>query len=272
LNFSGAGANATITISGVGPNDRVQIAVTLTGGNARVDSEHHSDPEYSGRITSIDAAARSFRMGDFTVKVPAAAVIRHGSQTLEFAALKVGDEVEVHGTKDGTTITATEVEIDNGDEVDGDNSQNDNSTPALTGVVSALAGTCPTVTFVVENTKVSAAAATSYQNGACAAVKNGVHVQVKGNRQADGSVAATRISMNQAQNDNSASVLTGAVSALAGTCPAVTFMVENTKVTAAAATYERGACAGVKNGMRIQVKGTRQADGSVAATRILIAD
>jgi hypothetical protein len=116
LNFSGPGSSATVTISGVGPNDQVQITVTLNGNSARVDSEHHSSQdnngEFVGRITSIDVGTQSFKVSSTTVKVPAAAVIRHGGQTLHFSDLKVGDHVQVRGTKDGTTITATEVKVE----------------------------------------------------------------------------------------------------------------------------------------------------------------
>jgi len=204
LNISAAGSSATVTISGVGPNDRVEITVTVNGSNARVDSEHHSKPdenkrEFQGRITSIDAAGRAFRMSDMTVKVPASAAIHHGTRTLQFTDLKVGDHVEVRGTKDGTTITATEIKVESGDEgnnddeKDGDN--NDRGAADVQGVVSELAGTCPIVTFKVQTTKVSASSTTSYDHGSCAAVRNAVRVQVKGTKQSDGSIVATRISV-----------------------------------------------------------------------------
>ena len=278
LNFSGSGVNATITISGVGPNDQVSIAVTLTGASARVDSERHSAPdnkgELSGRIASIDATARSLRVGDTTVKVPATVTIRHGSQTLQFTDLKVGDKVEVRGTKDATaatpTITATEIKMENGNDGDDDD---DKSKSELEGTVSLQAGTCPAITFTVQGTKVTAAAATSYEHGACAAVVNGARVEVKGTRQTDGSVLATRISIEGAPSTSTIVELEGAVSLQTGTCPAITFTVQATKVTAAAATtYEHGACAAVLNGARVTVKGTRQTDGSVLATRISVAD
>ena len=275
LSFSGPGVSATITISGVGPNDRVQITVTVNGSSARVDSEHHSAPdnrgEFSGRIASIDATARSFRVADTTVKVPTTATIRHGSTTLQFADLKVGNQVEVRGTKDGTTITATEVKVENGGDGEHDN-ENDHSTSELEGTVSLQTGTCPAVTFTVQNTKVSAATTTSYEHGACAAVKNGARVQVKGTKQTDGSVLATRISVEDAPS-TSTSELEGTVSLQTGTCPAITFTVQNTKVSAGSATsFEHGVCAAVLNGARVQVKGTKQTDGSVAATRISIED
>src|SRR5258705_10689573 len=44
LNFTAPGSSATITLTGIGPDDKVQIQATLNGNNARVNSEHHSSP------------------------------------------------------------------------------------------------------------------------------------------------------------------------------------------------------------------------------------
>ena len=199
LTFSGAGWNATVTIAGVGPNDHVQVTVTVNGSSARVDSEHHSAPdnnnrEFQGRITSINMSARSFEMSGMVVKVPASAVLRHGDRKVLFADLKVGDHVEVRGTKDGTTITATEIKVE---QVDAGDAGNDhNATSDLQGVVSALAGSCPSVTFKVLNTKVSTNSATSYDHAPCSAVRNNTRVEVKGSKQSDGSILATRVSID----------------------------------------------------------------------------
>ena len=196
LSFSGAGWNATVTIAGVGPNDHVQVTVTVNGCSARVDSEHHSAPdnnnrEFQGRITSINVSARSFEMSGMVVKVPVSAVLRHGDKTMLFADLKVGDHVEVRGTKDGTTITATEIKVEQGDSGD-----DHNATSELQGLASALTGRCPSVTFTVQSTKVSTNTATSFEHGTClVAVKNNVRVEVKGTRQSDGSILASRVSI-----------------------------------------------------------------------------
>ena len=63
LNFSAPGANATATLQGVGPGDRVQITVTVNGNNAHIDSERHNNGEISTRITSIDSGNKSFQAG-----------------------------------------------------------------------------------------------------------------------------------------------------------------------------------------------------------------
>ena len=81
LNFSSPGSNATATLQGVGPGDRVQISVTVNGNNAHIDSEHHNNGEISARITSIDSGNKTFQAGNWTIKATDSTVtpfsIRH---------------------------------------------------------------------------------------------------------------------------------------------------------------------------------------------------
>ena len=200
LNFTGPGSNATVTLTGIGPNDKVQITVTVNGNSAHVDSEHHSSPdnnkgEFPGRITSIDSTAKSFAIPGLTVKVTSTTVIRHGNKTILFADLKVGDHVQARGTKDGTTLTATEVKVET---EDGDDSEDDHRDESeLSGVISDSTGTCPAVAFTVQCTKVTVNPATTYPHTSCAdATKNGARVEVTGTKQTDGSVLATSVSLD----------------------------------------------------------------------------
>jgi len=97
-------------------------------------------------------------------------------------------------------------------------------------------------------------------------------VQVKGARGADGAIAASRINVENNGDDNQNEVA-GAVSGLSGTCPSLTFTVHGTKVTTTAGTIFDGVtCARVQNGTSVDVKGQRQADGTVAATRVQLED
>jgi hypothetical protein len=69
--------------------------------------------------------------------------------------------------------------------------------------------------------------------------------------------------------DDDDNELEGSVSNLSGTCPAITFTVRATAVTTNSATrFEDGPCARIANGERVEVEGTRQADGSILATRV----
>ena len=197
LNFSAPGSNATATLQGVGPGDRVQIAVTVNGNNAHIDSEHHNNGEIAARITSIDGGNKSFQAGNWTIKTTDSTVIRHGSKTVRFSDLNVGDHVQVRGTRDGSTITATEIKVEQGGR-EADNDDNDDDHQAdVEGKVSGLSNSCPGISFTIGNTKVTADQNTTYdRRSSCNAIKNDVNVEVEGTKQSDGSVLARRISID----------------------------------------------------------------------------
>ena len=62
--------------------------------------------------------------------------------------------------------------------------------------------------------------------------------------------------------------LTGVVSSLSGTCPALTFTVQGVKVVTNRSTEFEDPCAQIANGKRVEVEGARQADGSIVATEV----
>ena len=274
LNFTAPGSSATITLSGIGPDDKVEIAVTLNGNNARVDSEKHSSPgkdkgEFQGRISSIDATAKSFQIPGMTIKTTSSTIIRHGNRTFQFSDLKVGDHVQAKGTRDGTTLTATEIKVENDNEDDDD----DKNEAEVEGLVSGSTGTCPAVTFTVKTTKVTTNSATSFRDGTCAdATANGATVEVKGTKQSDGSILATRVELEKKAPAATTVTLTGFISGSTGTCPAVTFTVQSTKVTVnSSTTFPSTTCAdATKNDANVTVTGTKQADGSVVATSVAL--
>jgi len=195
LNFSAPGANATVTLQGVGANDRVQITVTVNGNNAHVDSEHHNNGEISASITSIDSGNKSFQAGNWTIKTSGSTVIRHGSKTVPFSDLKVGDHVQVRGTRDASTVTATEIKVEQQGQ-GGDNDDDNDHEAEVDGRVSGLSNSCPGITFMIGNTKVTADQNTTYGRSSCSAIKNDLKVEVEGQRQNDGSVLARRISID----------------------------------------------------------------------------
>ena len=166
LNFTGPGSNAAVTLTGVGANDRVQITVTVNGNSAHLDSEHHNNGEIEGRIVSIDSGAKTFVVGKWTVTTTGSTVIRHGSKTVQFGDLKAGDHVEVRGPRDGTTVTATEIKVEQEGENDDndDEDRNDVNESEVSGVVSGLTTGCPGITFTVNNMTVTANNATTYNH------------------------------------------------------------------------------------------------------------
>ena len=198
LNFSAPGANATATLQGVGPGDRVQITVTVNGNNAHIDSERHNNGEISTRITSIDSGNKSFQAGNWTIKTTGSTTIRHGSKTVQFSDLKPGDHVQVRGTRDGNTVTASEIKVEQGGQggdTDDDDDDDEDNEAEVDGRVSGLGNSCPGITFMIGNTKVTADQNTTYRRTSCSAIKNDLKVEVEGTRQNDG-ILASRISLD----------------------------------------------------------------------------
>ena len=123
LQFTAPDISATITLHDVAVDERIHIEVRLTNNTARIESvrrERDDDDddgdEVEGRITAINPAAGTITVGTTLVNVPETARIHRDRIALTFADLKMGDEVEVHGTRNGTTFTATEVEIEDDDD------------------------------------------------------------------------------------------------------------------------------------------------------------
>jgi hypothetical protein len=113
--------------------------------------------------------------------------IRGWSGTLTFGNVKVGEYVRVRGTTSGTVLTATDILVDDGAP----------QTPAggtrVSGAVSGLSGTCPSLTFKVAGTTVTTSQTTTFGQGGCAEVANGTSVVVGGIAQKDGSIQATHV-------------------------------------------------------------------------------
>ena len=118
LHFSGSGVDATITLSGISDRDQIDIEVSVNGTDAHVDHEQRRSgdgrTELDGSITAINSVARTITVGTTTVSVPTTANIHGGTGVLAFADLKVGQQVEVHATTSGSTLTASEVNIEDG--------------------------------------------------------------------------------------------------------------------------------------------------------------
>jgi hypothetical protein len=117
--------------------------------------------------------------------------------TLTVRDVQVGDRIDIK-----VRVTDSSVRIDaerrdrrgnGGDDEDDDDEDDDNE---FGGIVSGLTGTCPNITFALSGTLVRASDATRYEDGTCARVRNSLRVEVHGQRQADGSIRATRIELD----------------------------------------------------------------------------
>jgi Domain of unknown function (DUF5666) len=264
LKFSGTGVDATVTLSGVTTTDRIDITVTVTGGNARLESERrgngNGDTEVTGAVSGLTGACPTVTFTVQNTRVTTSSTTAFSDTTC--ARVANGMRVEVKGARqsDGS-IAASRVEAEDDDE------DRVNARAELNGPVASLGGGCPAVSFIVQGTRVTANTATLFDDITCATLANGVQVEVEGQRQADGSVLASRVEGKVTNSREQR--MQGLVSVRAGTCPAITFSVQGANVTTTSATrFKDVSCANVVNGMRVEVRGQRQTDGSVLASRV----
>jgi hypothetical protein len=144
----------------------------------------------------------------------------------------------------------------------------------MTGTITTRTGVCPTLTFSIGTTTFTTNNATVFRDP-CADIVSGAVVEVKGTRQTNGTVLATRVHVEdrEDENENENEVeLTGTIAGKTGSCPSLTFSIGTTMFTTDAQTLFGEACSALVNGDRVEVKGTRQANGTVLASRVHVED
>jgi len=167
-----AAATTPVTVTVVGTN----ISTTIDG---------------SGRFNLTGVPA-----GDVQLKFAGAGL----DATLTLRGVKAGDRIEitVRVTDSSVRIEAERRQPRGGDDDDDDDDDDDNDRDGdeIKGLVSGLTGTCPDITFTLNNVSVKATSATRYEDGTCARVRNSLRLEVHGRRQADGSMQAARIELD----------------------------------------------------------------------------
>ena len=198
------------------------------------------------------------------------AVIRHGHRRLTMDDIQVGDHVQARGAMEDTTLVATEIKVED----TGNDNDDDADEAELKGAIADLNLTttpCPNVTFKIGTTIVKTNSSTKFDDAACADLANGKIVEVEGTKQADGSILASKVELEAGPDE-----VEGTVFEFSGAsgCPAVTFKVGPvlslaTKVTTTSSTTFTGVtCATLANGAKVEVEGTKQADGSITAASV----
>jgi hypothetical protein len=209
LAFTGNGVDARITITGVDMNDQIRIVVRVNGNVIDVDQNEHekanNEAEIEGRVASTSCTTNPATIvvgtvTPMTVNVQAAR-IRHGATSLTCSQIQVNDHVEAHGTMNGRTFVATDVNVETAHGVEpepGDdhgNDGNDQNESEVQGAVSGAAAghSCPAFTFSVGSTVVTTTSGTRFEDTTCAGVVNGITVEVKGTRTSATAITATKV-------------------------------------------------------------------------------
>jgi hypothetical protein len=265
---------AALTLGG-----RVEVTGTVTGTvflATRVEIEDVVPDEASiaGVLTAKSGTSPllTLTVGASTVHTSAATVVRLGGNASDLSALVVGQTLEIEGTRrtDGS-IDATSIHIEDAAEVEA----------SVTGVLTSRTGTAPVLTLVVGGMTVRTNAGTELKAGGggsgessdssnttidFSALVVGVTLEVEGVRLPDGSIAATRIQLENPADTKFE--VTANVGAPTGTCPSITFQLTGVTIQTTALTEFDTPCSGFAAGTLVEVRGTRQLNGTVVADRV----
>jgi len=215
---------------------------------------------FTGTVSSLSGSCPSLTFVAASTKI-----VTNSSTTFTGKGcgdLRNGDTVGVGGPKqsDGTVVAvAVSIKVE---------APPPPATVTMSGSVSSLTGSCPSLAFVVSSTKIVTNGSTTFAGKPCGDLKNGDTLGLAGTRQSDGTVVATYLSITPttAPPPPSSSTLTfsGVVSGLTGTCPVISMTVGTTKVQTTSTTQFGGkTCSAIKNGDTAGVAGTKQDNGTV---------
>ena len=252
---SGDGITATLVEL---QNSRVDIPVEVNGV---IDT-----------LTGI-ASAFQFKIGSIVVKGDAStAFFGDGNRSDTFADLEDGARVEVKGQQRDGFVYAVRIHINNNDDDDDDDDEGQNTSASIEGRLNAIGGTAPALVLTVGTTTVRTSASTTVKRRgdvqSLDTLRVGQTLHVVGTRQNDGSLDARKIEIDD-DEDGGEFEIEGSMGGRAGTCPSLTFGVNGFSIATNGATdFDGTACTAFKNGDKVNVKGIRQANGSVLATRL----
>jgi hypothetical protein len=230
--------------------------------------------EVNGVIDTVtgSASAFQFKIGSRVIKGDnLTAFFGDGDQPDSFASLKDGVRVEVKGQQRDGFVYATRIHVNGTDDGNGGDDGQDSSA-SIHGTLTAISGSKPTLVLTVGGTTVRTSSSTEVKRRgdvqSLDTLKVGQSLHVVGARQSDGSLNARQIEID----DDAAGgefEIEGSLGGLQGSCPAVRFGVNGFSITTGASTtFEDVTCATLKNGSKVNVNGTKQSDGTVAATRV----
>lgn len=174
------------------------------------------------------------------------------------AAIVAGQFVEIKGTWDGSTLQATQVELEGYREsqIGGRNE--------LYGAVSSLTGTVA----VVNGVSVDLSQA-RFEHGTLAQVAVGSYVEIKGNMSGN-TLLATKVELKTVST--AAGVSYEQYGQVSGYVSVANFKLNGLTVDASQARFEDGSAASLANGIYLEIKGAQNSSGVFVATKVEIKD
>ena len=187
-----SGAVITGRVSGVGLSPSTIDATTAASSTSTTLRVTIAGTNIS---TMVDGA------GQFTLNgVPPGTVTltftgNNVSASITLNNVNVGDEIQIEIRLNGTSARVESERRGRDDDDDDEEDRDRDEANEVEGGVSALSGTCPVLTFAVGARIVKTSSATVFDD-ACRDIRNGVRVEARGSRAADGTFTATRVEID----------------------------------------------------------------------------
>jgi hypothetical protein len=287
LKFTGTGVNAMATVTGLESNQTISVIFSVAGSSATIVADSRnpgaSQLPVNGTVDGLTGTAGTFQftVNGYTIHGDTQTEFYgDGSHSDSFIDLKNGMRVEVkaiardgglyafrlHLNKDNATGTP-----DSGTGTGNPPGQQDDSA-SIEGTLTSLGGAIPNLQLIVAGVTVRTSASTDVQRRGdkqdLGTLKLGQTLHVIGVRRSDGSIDARQIQIKDDATSGEFEI-EGSVGGLKGSCPSLTFKVNGYSIATNGSTAFTGAaCASLKSGDKVTVKGITQADGSVVATSV----
>jgi hypothetical protein len=282
LRFTGPGTDATVAIGDVRAGDTVTLTVAVNGGAATVLDDSRRP---SGAPTPINGIVRSLTgsLDAFEFVIDDRRI--RGDRVTEFYGHPNTTPARVFEQMNGARAEvkawprdgywyAERLHVNLDEEApegpEGPTEPGDTSA-SIEGPLTAIAGTRPALRLTIAGTSVRTSGDTVVQRRGdtqdLSVLQIGMTIHVVGDRQRDGSIDARRL---QIKDDAAGGEfeIEGSAGGLRGSCPAVTFGVNGFSVATTPSTTFTPACAELRNGNRVRVRGITQADGTVRAASV----
>ncbi len=239
-------------------NQRVDVRgmLTISGGTLSVvatmiDIEDGSEGEGEGRVTEVTGTCPNLTITVDGRTVTADALTRYlpANRGAGCDQIRVGTRIKVKAVPAaGGGFRARMIEI-KGQRHFGEGE----------GRITSVTGVCPDVTMHLGTTPVQVNAATDFVGGTCADLAPGVQVQARGFRDDDQTTNVASWVRFKSRRVEGRSTVT----AVSGTCPALTFTVGGVVrvVTDASTIFKGGSCERIRVGVRVRVRGDMQTEG-----------
>lgn len=174
---TGVPVSATASSTGARPMATTTVTVTIVGTDITTSVDGRGNFELNG-VPPGDVQLRFAGNG--------------ASATITLSGVAAGDRIHIVVSLSGN---GARLEDEDRDHDDDDDDDGDDDEAEVKGVVSGRTGTCNSITFTVAGVTVTTNGATKFEDP-CASIVNGTRVEVEGTRQANGSILASEVEID----------------------------------------------------------------------------